>query len=410
MITIKDMNERWLNEVKDYIIDSTIREYNIAYWDFLTSQVDNLEDYSSDRKDALAFNVKNMGYADYDEINKAFKKLGHNDLDAQDFSEDIYEICQFDNETIFHDIEDYLEVPFYAMGRMGGHWGVLCEDVCDKDLMDVEINEKELWKYIEKNYDLNDYDDIWDIDCEDVGRYADENCFNFVADKDFVKHLNDAWDEIKKQSDYMLTYDYAEYIAERLIEDNFLESKKSARKSIKESSVRCVTFEQIVDSRFDDISKGEEILDDRKDEIVELCGNDFSVYTTDRHFVEFDDDTQWRETYYVRKNNNKIAWDDLYKIVNSVKPCHYKFDKINDSHFESKSLIRKSIKESADDIITVKEFCFWGHSGNIVEIWTIDGVLCDSFEVRNVGKSEYKNYEIHGWDCAKNTVIIYIKK
>lgn len=70
----------------------------------------------------------------------------------------------------------------------------------------------------------------------------------------------------------------------------------------------------------------------------------------------------------------------------------------------------KSIKESADDILTVKEFCFWGHSGNIVEIWTIDGVLCDTFEVRNVGKSEYKNYEIHGWDCAKNTVIIYIKK
>lgn len=127
------------------------------------------------------------------------------------------------------------------------------------------------------------------------------------------------------------------------------ESKKSIRNSIKESSVRCVTFEQIVDSRFDDISKGEEILDDRKDEIVELCGNDFSVYTTDRHFVEFDDgDTQWRETYYVRKNNNKIAWNDLYKIVNSVKSCHYKFDKINDSHFESKSLIRKSIKESVE--------------------------------------------------------------
>ena len=78
--------------------------------------------------------------------------------------------------------------------------------------------------------------------------------------------------------------------------------------------------------------------------------------------------------------------------------------------YESKKSARKSIKESADDIITVKEFCFWGHGGNIVEIWTIDGVLCDSFEVRNVGKSEYKNYEIHGWDCAKNTVIIYIKK
>lgn len=50
------------------------------------------------------------------------------------------------------------------------------------------------------------------------------------------------------------------------------------------------------------------------------------------------------------------------------------------------------------------------YEGNIVEIWTIDGVLCDAFEVRHVGKSEYKDYEIHGWDCAKNTVIIYIKK
>ena len=77
---------------------------------------------------------------------------------------------------------------------------------------------------------------------------------------------------------------------------------------------------------------------------------------------------------------------------------------------ESKKSARKSIKEASDDDITVKEFCFWGHSGNMVEIWTIDGVLCDAFEVRNVGKSEYKNYEIHGWDCAKNTVIIYIKK
>ena len=75
-----------------------------------------------------------------------------------------------------------------------------------------------------------------------------------------------------------------------------------------------------------------------------------------------------------------------------------------------KKSARKSIKEAFDDGITVKEFCFWGHSGNTVEIWAIDGVLCDAFEVRNVGKSEYKNYEIHGWDCAKNTMIIYIKK
>lgn len=101
------------------------------------------------------------------------------------------------------------------------------------------------------------------------------------------------------------------------------------------------------------------------------------------------------------------------KGVTTKKVYYDTYDEL-DSFFkritESKTSAKKSIKESTDDIITVKEFCFWGHGGNIVEIWTIDGVLCDSFEVRNVGKSEYKNYEIHGWDCAKNTVIIYIKK
>lgn len=225
MITIKDKNyKNWLNDVKDYIIDSTIRENNIEDWNFLISQVDNLEYYRSDRKDALAFDVKGMGYADYDEINKAFKKLGYDDLDAQDFSEDIYEICQFDNEIIFHDIEDYLEVPFYAMGRMGGHWGVLCEDVCDKDLVYVEINEDELWRIIQVEFadELRECDDIYDIDYSDVADYAIDKyprSFNFVADKNFVKHLNEAWNEIKNQSDYMLSYDYAEYIAERLTEN-----------------------------------------------------------------------------------------------------------------------------------------------------------------------------------------------
>lgn len=119
---------------------------------------------------------------------------------------------------------------------------------------------------------------------------------------------------------------------------------------------------------------------------------------------------------YVNEEDNPL-WVGSPDELNDCDYLNYDVEEVGEegktlylSIEESKKSARKSIKESADDIITVKEFCFWGHSGNIVEIWTIDGVLCDSFEVRNVGKSEYKNYEIHGWDCAKNTVIIYIKK
>lgn len=223
MISMKDKNyKNWLNNVKESIYDLTVGENNIEHWDFLTLEVDELEEY----KDSLAFDVKNMGYADYDEINKAFKKLGYENLSAYDFENDIYEICQLDNELIFHDIEDYMEIPFYAMGRMGGHWGVLCKDICDyhNNLIEVEINEDEIWHIIRVEFadELRECDDIYDIDYSEVADYAVDKyprSFNFVADKNFVKHLNDAWKEIKTQSDYMQTKDYAEYIVERLTEN-----------------------------------------------------------------------------------------------------------------------------------------------------------------------------------------------
>ena len=119
--------------------------------------------------------------------------------------------------------------------------------------------------------------------------------------------------------------------------------------------------------------------------------------------------TTWDISRHPEKGENfdGLGYSDLIIIDDkgNLLKCSQKT-----SLFESKKSARKSIKEAFDDGITVKEFCFWGHSGNTVEIWTIDGVLCDAFEVRNVGKSEYKNYEIHGWDCVKNTMIIYIKK
>lgn len=202
--------------------------------------------------------------------------------------------------------------------------------------------DKAVDKMIDKTYDI----DLEQFDFDEVAKGKSKELDNLVAklckesglgSKDIYTMLLDRF-----EAEYDVPVDFVIYLGKDW-EDDFEESKESARKSIKESSVKCVTFEQIVDSRFEDISKGEKILNDRKDEIIELCGDDFSVYTNKIEFLDWEDDeSQYRQRYYIRKNNNNVSWNDLYKIVNSVKAVPYKFDKINDSVFES----RKSIKES----------------------------------------------------------------
>ena len=216
----KDIDKQWFNELKDYVHDYIIDDYDDLDFSFITDSVDNLEEYDKN----LCFNVKYMGTSDYDKINKAFKKLGHDDLDAQDFSNDIYEIESMDNQLIFEDIEGYMPIPFYAIGRMGGHWGVAIKDfIKDDDLWDFDIDMKKLEKLLVDENDLDKVDDIWDVSI-DYGVASDvfdnlEDYVTFHADKSIIKNLNDAWKEIKNQSDYMLTDDYAEYIAEQITEN-----------------------------------------------------------------------------------------------------------------------------------------------------------------------------------------------
>lgn len=155
-----------------------------------------------------------------------------------------------------------------------------------------------------------------------------------------------------------------------LDDDIIVESKKSARKSMKEFN----------------------------EDINNTAYFDWVARELHSWYVCYVEDYERKYEYGFKNEKECINW---------IKKNGFDLDP---SMIESKKSVRKSIKEASDDDITVKEFCFWGYSGNMVEIWTIDGVLCDAFEVRNVGKSEYKNYEIHGWDCVKNTVIIYIKK
>ena len=93
----------------------------------------------------------------------------------------------------------------------------------DDDLWDFDIDMKKLEKLLVDKYDLDEVDDIWDVSI-DYGVASDvfdnlENYVTFHADKSIIKNLNDAWKEIKNQSDYMLTDDYAEYIAEQITEN-----------------------------------------------------------------------------------------------------------------------------------------------------------------------------------------------
>lgn len=112
--------------------------------------------------------------------------------------------------------------------------------------------------------------------------------------------------------------------------------KIKSSKVIKSGLINTLTFEQIVDSRFDDISKGEEILNQRRNKIISLCGNDFTVLTDDIRFLDWGNgESQYRQKYYIKKNSNNKSWNDLYKIVNSVCPVPYKFKKMTESLFSS---------------------------------------------------------------------------
>ena len=216
------------------------------------------------------------------------------------------------------------------------------------EIIELDGTKYIYYSYFDRGFDDDGLDMVWDK-CSDLKGVVDVG-FGYGYGLENTKYENSLLIELD--------------------DDVIVESKKSARKSIKESA--------------DDINNTAYF--DR------VAGELHSWYVC---YVE---DYERKYEYGFKNEKECINW---------IKKNGFDLDP---SMIESKKSARTSLKESADDILTVKEFCFWGHSGNIVEIWTIDGVLCDTFEVRNVGKSEYKNYEIHGWDCAKNTVIIYIKK
>lgn len=91
--------------------------------------------------------------------------------------------------------------------------------------------------------------------------------------------------------------------------------------------MRTLCFEQITDDRFyDDIYN---LLEARVKTLKELLNiESVKVRTDDIYEVNFVKNKQCRCKFYVKKTTNKVAWNDIFKIINSVNPVPYRF--IND--------------------------------------------------------------------------------
>ena len=88
--------------------------------------------------------------------------------------------------------------------------------------------------------------------------------------------------------------------------------------------MRTLYFEQITDDRFDkDIYN---LLERRVKKLKELLDIEGVAVIIDMIYgVDFGTHQQCRCKFFITKNTKKVSWNDIYKIVNSVKPVPYKF-------------------------------------------------------------------------------------
>lgn len=88
-----------------------------------------------------------------------------------------------------------------------------------------------------------------------------------------------------------------------------------------------LTFQQIVDNRFID---GDLLLELNKintkiiNEINKLEG--VYVKFKEPYEVDFTDNLQYRQNYFIKKTTRKITWNDIYKVINNIKAVPYKFN------------------------------------------------------------------------------------
>ena len=98
--------------------------------------------------------------------------------------------------------------------------------------------------------------------------------------------------------------------------------------------MRTLTFEQITDGRFDNPSGLLRLLTKRITLIKEklniegvqvTVGEPYEIKWPARKLTPAH--SQFRAKFYITKNTRKLTWNDIYRIVNSVKAVPYKFEK-----------------------------------------------------------------------------------
>ncbi|WP_121616606.1 hypothetical protein [Virgibacillus halodenitrificans] len=88
---------------------------------------------------------------------------------------------------------------------------------------------------------------------------------------------------------------------------------------------RTLTFEQIVDSRFE-LTK-EDLLQ-RHERLMTLLVKQKSLTVVSGKPIKYEwpnGTVQYRIRYHIKKEGRKLKWNDVYCLVNSVKPVPYDF-------------------------------------------------------------------------------------
>lgn len=104
---------------------------------------------------------------------------------------------------------------------------------------------------------------------------------------------------------------------------------------------RALYFTQITDNRFDNNIK--ELLIKRTEKLKELLNIDgVTLWVSDIEDIHFNGHTEyWKDgtiafktepndqcrcRFKIEKETRKVSWNDIYKLVNSVKPVPYSFN------------------------------------------------------------------------------------